>query len=287
MTKAFSYYELQIRTRHPLLGTNASVDIMQEHVINKSREQIALANRSTKKISKSLKKYVGPDIGKEKEIEELKGILRAQQELLNVKEEIPDTLEDIMAYSDDLQQRLDNHFEDTELHKSTVFLRDEEGNVGISSHMILGNIKAILSNVINSGNKEFIKSKVQLGEVASMDIKFLEPFLVASKDILRDPLTKERILNIRPIRFVRMGATISAIAASEQLPAGTQFTTTLRVRKESPLNSMEILNFIFDHGKNIGLGAFRNSNCYGSYDYKLTELKNFVEKVEGSAEGWR
>ena len=284
MTKAFSYYELQLRLRQPMLGTNASCDIMAEHVINKSREQIALANRSTKKISKSLKKYVGPDIGQEKEIEELKGILRAQQELLNVKEEIPEQLEAIMAYSDDLQQRLDNHFEDTELHKSTVFLRDESGNPAISSHMILGNIKSILSTIINSGNKDIFKSKVQLGESMAMDLKFVETLLVASQDILKDPVSKERILNIRPIRFQRMGQTISALAASEQLPAGTQFTTTLRVRSDSPINDQEVLEFIFSHGKNLGLGAWRNSNMYGTYDFKLKLLENYTETLE---DGWK
>lgn len=287
MANVFEYYDLQIRLRQVMLGTNSSVDPMKEHCINKSRQQIELANRSTKKISKSLKKYVGPNISEEKELEELKGILRAQQELLNVKEPIPETLEEILVYAADIQQRLDNHFEDSELHKSTVFLRDEKGNVGISSHMLLGQFKAVLSNVINSGNKDIIKSKVQLGENMSMDIKFLETFLVASQDIIRDPETKERVLNVRPIRFSRMGQTVSALAASEQLPAGTIFSTTMRVRKDSNLNNVEVLEFILDHGKNIGLGSFRNSNHYGSFDYKLKKLPNFVEKVEGEDLGWK
>lgn len=286
MTKqVFDYYSLQLRLRQPCLGTNSSVDIMHEHVIKKSREQISLANASSKKISKSLKKYVGPNITEEKEIEELKGILRAQQELLNIKEEIPNTVNEIINYSKELEGRLDDYLSENELHKSTIFLRDEAGNVGISSHQILGNLKAILATIINSGNKDIMKSKTQMGECMSMDLKFVETFLPASQDIMRDPATKERILNIRPIRFNnKMGQVTSALAASEQLPAGTQFSTTLRVRSDSPINNMETLEYLLSHGKNIGLGAWRNSNQYGAYDFKLFKLQNYTEALEP---GWK
>jgi len=286
MNKIFDYYDLQLRLREPMLGTNASVDIMHEHVINKSREQIKLANAASKKISKSLKKYKGENISQQKEIEELKGILRAQQELLNVKEEIPNALDDILLYSKDVEQRLDNYLQDHELYKSTVFLRDSNGNVGISSHMILGFVKAVLANVINGGDKSILKSKVQMGESMSMDLKFCETFLVASHDIIRDPETKERILNIRPLRFTRMGQIMSALAASEQLPPKTTFSTTLRIRRDSKINDLEVLESIFSHGKNIGLGAFRSSNMFGTFDFKLKKLEDYVELVENSEEGW-
>jgi len=279
----FDYYELFLKLREPALGTNASVDIMKEHVINKSRKQIELANKSKKKISKSLKKYVGENISEQKEIEELQGILRAQQELLNVKEEIPDRLEELLVYAEDLEYRLNKHLEERELHKSTVFLRNKDGNVGISSHMLLGNIKAILATVINTKNKNIFKSKVQMNECLAMDIKAVETFLIASQDIVRDEKTQERELNIRPIRFNRMGQTISALAASEQLPAETIFNCTLRVRKESPLNDIQILKFIFSHGKNIGLGAWRNSSNHGTYDFKINKLKDYKEQLD---DGW-
>lgn len=286
MNKVFSYYELSIRLREPMLGTNASTDIMREHVINKSREMIKLANKSQKKIAKNLKKFVGVEISEQKEIEELKGILRAQQELICIKEEIPEDIVEILAYGKDLEARVDEYLKDKELYKSTIFLRDEGGNVGISSHMILGFMKSVLANIINSGNKSILKSKVQMGEALSMDIKFLETFLMSSFDILRNPENKERILNIRPIRFMRMGQSISALAASEQLPAGASFSTVMRVRKDSNLNDIEVLKFILQHGKSIGLGAYRNSSHFGQFDYKINLIKNYVEVVEGAEDGW-
>lgn len=287
MNKVFSYFELSLRLRNEMLGTCASTNIYKEHIINKSREMIKLANKSQKKISKNLKKFVGVEISEEKEIEELKGILRAQQELICVKEDIPETIEEILEYARDLEARVDDYLQDKELAKSTVFLRDEGGNVGISSHMILGFMKSVMANIINSGNKSILKSKVQMGEAMSMDIKFLETFLMSSFDILRDPKSKERILNIRPIRFQGpMGKSISALAASEQIPAGATFSTVMRVRKDSNLNDIEVLKFILQHGKSIGLGAYRNSSHFGQFDYKINLIKNYVEVIEGSSDGW-
>lgn len=293
MSAAFSYYGLNIRLRSNFLGTNpSSADVLKDHVIEKSRKQIAEANRGHKKVLKTLKKFVGDDITTQKELEELRGIIRGQQELLGVREDIPEDVKGIIAYSEELEERLSEKFENQELYKSTVFLRTEDGTPAISSHMILGNIKSVLSVIVNSQKPEekkqgIFKSKTQMSESLSMDIKFVETLLPASEDIIRDPETKERVLCVRPIRFNRLGVQTVALAASEQLPAGTVFSTTMRVRKGSNVDSMEVLQSIFDYGKNLGLGSWRSSNNYGQFDYQLTKLEDYVEEVKDAELGWR
>lgn len=283
MNQVFDYYQLKLKLREPMLGTNASADIMKEFVISKAKTQIEEANRCTAKISKALKKFQGEQISESKETEELRGIVRSQQELLGIKEDIPTTVEAIVVYSKELELKLDDKLKEQEDYKSTVFLRDEDGRPAISSHMLLGQIKAVLSTVINSGNKSIFKSKVQLNECSALDLKFVETLLPSSEDIMRDE-NGDRDLNIRPIRFNRMGQTISALAASEQLPRGTEFMVTLRVRYDSPLNNIETLKYIFMHGKNLGLGAWRNSNQFGTFDFKLDHLKKYIEPA--LSDGW-
>lgn len=289
----FSYYGLNLRLRNPMLGTNpSSADVLHDHVIEKSRKQIAEANRGQKKVLKTLKKFVGTEISADKEIEELTGVIRGQQELLGVREEIPTEINAIIAYSEQLDERLSEKFEGQDLYKSTVFIRGEDGNPAISTHMVLGCMKSIISTLVNSQKPDekktgIFKSKVQMSESLSMDCKFVETVVPASEDIERDPVTKERKLCVRPIRFNRLGVQTVALAASEVLPAGTIFSMTMRIRKGSPLDSMEILDTIFSYGKSLGLGSWRGSNNYGQFDYQLTQLNDYVEEVQDSDLGWK
>lgn len=289
----FSYYELSIRLKNPMLGTNpSSADILKEHIIEKARKEIVAANKGQQKILKSLKKYLGSTITPAKELEELSGIIRGQQELLGVREEIPDTVEGIIAYSEELDKRLSEKFENNnEEYKATVFLRNSDGKACVSTHMFLGFIKSVLTTVTNSQKAEekksgIFKSKTQLSECMSLDVKFLETLVESSKDILyKEDGTRD--LCIRSIRFNRMGQTVTALCASEQLPEGSILKTVMRVRKGSPVDSLDILQTIFDHGKNTGLGAWRGSSNHGQFHYKIVQLPDFIEHVEGADEGWR
>ena len=160
-----------------------------------------------------------------------------------------------------------------------MFRRDEKGMPAISTHIILGQLKSILSNVTNnSSDKEsrIFKSKVAIGEALSMDFKFVETLVSFDKDIIKNEDGTRNLL-IRPIRFMRMGQSVTAIAASEQVPAGAMTSMTFRIRKDSPLNDEETLKYLFEHSKNIGIGSYRNSNMYGAYVFQLKKLENFKE----------
>ena len=62
-------------------------------------------------------------ISMDKEIAELTGVIRGQQELLGVREDIPTEINAIIAYSEQLDERLSEKFEGQDLYKSTVFIR--------------------------------------------------------------------------------------------------------------------------------------------------------------------
>lgn len=272
----FNYYKLNLKMIREMLGTCPSCDIMHEHVIEKARKQIKLANSLERKVSKKLEKYVGDDISDYSEIKELQAVLRTYMQILGKQFEIPEVLSELLELSKTLNEEIEEMIKNGETRKMTVFMRDPEGNPIISSHMILGNIKEILRAIVNSGDKTLFKSKVQLSECSALDIKPIEKFLVASQPVYPEPL-------VRPIRFDQMGKQVTALVASEVLPEGTEFMCTLRVRKGSNFDSLATLKFIFDHGKLLGLGQWRGSGNYGSYVFKLEHLPEFMEDF---GDGW-
>jgi hypothetical protein len=80
-----------------------------------------------------------------------------------------------------------------------------------------------------------------------------------------------------------MGKKTSCFAHSEQLPAGTQYKFTLRVRSGSTINQ-ELLELLLEQGKNLGLGQWRGSGNYGKFVYKIKPLPDYKE--ENSVDGW-
>lgn len=297
---SYNYYELQIKLLRPMLGTCTATSIYAEHVLEKAKKEIKKVNSLLKKVAKSMEKYVGSDISEHKEIQELKGIMRTFQELTGEKEELPDSLKDILDMAKSLEERWNEMATNSESRKATVFMRSKDGQPMISSHMILGNIKENVKIAVNNGDK-LLNSKKAVSETLALDVKPVEEFLIASKDIYRavqkpdgtfvlpEDACKERdvivedgrILCERPIKFDRMGKIETAIASSEQLPKGTEFKTVLRIRAGSPFDSIDFLKKIFDLGKNDGLGAWRGSGNYGSYVYKLQALPEYKEDFEG------
>lgn len=315
MSANFDYYELQIKLIREMLGTCSEASVWDEHVIQKAKKQIKAANVLGKKIAKSLEKYQGVEISENKELAELQSILRAFKEKLGDTSEMPTTPEELAEEIKRVEEDFAEAIKKGDARKATVFMRDKNGHPMISTHMLLGNIKEILKVIVNSGNKDFIKSKVAVGEALALDVKSIEEFVKPNQDIIRKlvPRTvlKPKMLEGKPvlkedgtpemvstneevwmpdlceriIRFERMGKVETAIALSEQLPVGTEFSFTLRVRKGSALNE-DVLRMIFDMGKNDGLGAFRGSGNKGAYVFKLKKMEDYVEKVMFSEDGW-
>jgi hypothetical protein len=296
----FVYYKVSFKLRSPMLGTATDTSIYFEHVLEKAKKEIKQANILGSKVSKALDKYQGSDISDDKTVAELQGVIRTFCQLMGKPLDVPGTVEEILAKAKELEAEFEEQLKSRDQVKATVFLRDNEGKPIISTHMILGNLKENTKIMVNNGDKSIMKSKVSVGEAFALDVKFVEAFMVPSNDILRAKNQKEadalpsagkgkntvdgkgRVLLERPIKFDRMGKVETAIAMSEQLPAGTEFSATMRVRKGSPM-SYENLRTLLDLGKSNGFGSWRGSGNMGAYIYKLEELPEYVEAVE---EGW-
>ena len=280
----WSYYKYEVRLLREMLGTCPEAGVHKKYVIDKAREEIDKANKLNKKIlSKQLEKFKGVEITKEKELSELKGIVRAYQDLAKNVTPLPSTVEELLDLAKILEEEFNAISGEGEIQRPTVFQRDPaDGWPRISTHIILGNIKENLRIVVNSGDKSVIKSKVAVGETMAMAIKAIEEYARPSHDVVKDaegnPIFCERI-----IHFNIKGVHTSAIGLSETLPAGTTFGVTLRVLKDSSLDDFETLKRIFEYGKNNGYGAWRGSGNKGGFEFKLEHLPNFKEVREG---GW-
>jgi len=294
----FTYYKLQLKLLTPMLGTGTEASIYHEHVIEKAKKEIASANRLAAKVAKAQQKYVGAELTEDKSLKELKSVLRTYCQLVGRPLDIPSNdAQAILIMAQEVEAEFQEQIKARETVKATVFMRNADGTPIIGTHMVLGNLKENLRIVVNSGDKTLIKSKVAVAETMALDVKFVEDFMVASNDILRgtqadaDKLPcgkgkntvdgKGRILLERPIRFDRMGKQETAIQLSEQLPVGTEFSCTMRVRSESAMN-LEALKKTLDLGKSNGLGAWRGSGNMGSYCYKIEEIE-YQENLPG---GW-
>lgn len=297
----FDYYKLQFKLTNPMLGTATETSIYYEHVLEKAKKEIKKANNLGKAVTKALSKFQGPEITEDKTVKELKGVVAAFCQLVGRPLTLPDSVPELLDLATELEEDFNAQLKTGDQVKATVFLKNQEGKPIISTHMVLGNLKENLKIVVNSGNKDTISSKVAVGETMALDVKFVEDFMEASNDIMKaesqtecdekwgftskgkntvDP--KGRVLLERPISFDRMGKRETAIAMSEQLPTGTTFWCTMRVRKGSKLNENALREFL-DLGKSNGLGSWRGSGNMGSYVFKLEPLPEFKEPIE---DGW-
>lgn len=267
-----------------ILGTCTEAELYYEHVLKKAQKEIAKANKIQGKIAKSLEKYKGAEIPKEKEVSELKGILRVVQEKIGRKDPLPDTVEELLSLAKELNEEYEEMVSKGEDQKSTVFMRDKDGHAIISTHMIIGNFKENLKSMVNNSEKGSIaiKSKVSTGEIMSTDVKVVEDFVRPSKDILRREDGKADLLE-RPIRFERMSKTQTAIALSEQIPAGAEIEFTLRIRAGSPF--LEVLPELLEMGKLNGIGQWRGSGKMGLFVHKVEDCEDPGHGYE--KDGWK
>lgn len=272
----YSYYRLEFKLLREMLGACPEASMYEQHIIQKAKKSIAAANRQTKK----LEKFVGVEISDEKALKEIQGIIRAFEELVGSKEEMPTTKDGCLEYAQKLNEQFEDLVQKGEQQRATVFMRTPEGKPMLSSHIILGNFKENLKTLVNAGDKSIAKSKVQVGELGSLALKVVEEFIVPDQDIVRDSDGK-RILCERPILFEVMGKKETAIALSEKLPEGTQFNCTLRVVNgllgAKPEDAMENIARQFELGKNNGFGQWRGSGNKGAFVFKIKHLPDYKE----------
>lgn len=267
-----------------VLGTCTEAELYYIHVLKKNQKEIVKANKIQGKIAKSLEKYKGPEISADKEVAELKGILRAVQEKLGRRDQLPDSIEELITFARELNEEYEEAVAKGEDQKSTVFMRDKEGHAVLSTHMIIGNFKENLKSMVNNSEKGSmaVKSKVATGEIMSTDVKVVENFVRPSKDILRHENGKAVILE-RPISFERMGKTVTAIALSEQIPEGAEIEFTLRIRAGSPF--LDVLPDLLEMGKLNGIGQWRGSGKKGLFVYKIEDCDDPGHGYE--KDGWK
>lgn len=288
----FVYVKLDVKLMVEQLGTATAASIYAVHVLKKAQKMIKKANKLSGKVSKAFQKYQGTDpISELKEVKELQGIIRSYQEALGKKDELPNDVEELLAYSKVCEEEYDALVAEGEEQKATIFLKDKDGWPMISTHMFLGNLKENLKIIVNNdtGPKEnkLVKSKVAVQEMLALDVKPVEYFVRPSHDIMRAENGKPLICE-RPIKFERMGKTETAIALSEQLPAKTEYSVHLRIRKGCPAaaDDFAMLRLLLDMGKNNGLGQWRGSGSRGQFRYKLTEVKEKTLPKDPDFDGW-
>lgn len=285
----WDYFDVQFKLRTPQLATCTEASIMQEHQFKKAQKEIKKANKLTDRITKIAEQWRGAEFTDDKLVLELKGIITHFAELSGQQiDEFPEDKDEMLELAGEVEEKYKEILSKTQ-QKANVFMKYKKGNGDIwpiiSTHMILGNLKANSRVITNNGDKSIFPSKVSIGEVMSLDVKAVEPFMVPSHDVERNEDGSIRLYE-RPIRFNRQGKEETAIAITEQLPINTEFGCTLRVRRNGIVNEQS-LRKLFDLGKNQGFGAWRGSGNMGAYSFKLTKLKkDYKEPVLEGHEGW-
>lgn len=292
----WDYYEVQFKFSRECLATCAETSIMAEHKFKKAQKEIKKANKLQGKINKIAEKFRGAELSDEKMVRDTQALINTYAELCGeTVAEMPDDMDELLDLAAEVEAKYHEIVAKAE-QSATVFMRKKiDGKKGggkkglwpvMSSHMFLGNLKENARIITNNGDKSIFPSKVSIGEVLSLDVKPVEPYMIPSHDIVRKE-DGERDLLERPIRFTSpQGKEQTAISISERLPVGTEINCTLRVRRRGPV-TQEALTFLLELGKNNGLGAWRGSGNMGAYWYKLTKLdKNYKEPVPEGFEGW-
>lgn len=266
----FSYFLLEVKLLSEQLGTCTETSIYNEHVLKKAQKMISEANRLRQKATKVYEKFKGTEeIPADKIIAELQGVIRRYQEVLAKQEEMPGTVEELLAYAETLNTEFEEAIQRGEQRKCTVFMRNKEGKPIISTHMFLGNLKENLKIIVNNGDK-VLNSKVAVGETMALDVKPVEKFVSPNCDVKREADGTPFLLE-RPICFDQMGKKVTAIALSEVVPEGAEYKVHLRVRSASPITE-DILKKLLDLGKSNGMGQWRGSGGKGQYAFKLNKV---------------
>jgi hypothetical protein len=249
----FSYYKLEIRFRVPMLATGTKASIWHQHVISKAKKELTTAKKLSGKITKAIEKHQD-NIPELKEVEELKSIIRAYTALTGIPHALPDTVEELLELSKEVEAEFEES-QDGNLNRATVFMVDENGKPKISSHMVLGMVKAVSSTIVNSMPKSVkdalkekakpkgkkgkevvddidkeqdpntpevvetkeITTKVGISEIFAMDLKWVEDFMIPDKDILRLP-EGSHILRLHEINegsVARIHKQIEAVAEQQ------------------------------------------------------------------------
>jgi hypothetical protein len=257
-------YEVKIELVNEMLGTNPSnPSVHDQFIIERQRKLIADKSNINKQINKYLK---AKDIDKEKKDSEIEGIFARIEEVIGRKltdEEKENHLNGTL----DLFKDLKESFESLNNQGTTVFFRNEAGNIAIGSHMILGFLKAsgeTYSRTQGAKKGQVLKTASYTQSMINQYVTVGPNLIESSKDINRDPQGNP-LFNQRSLRAMTAQGPRVSLAKSEVLPAGTQFTFYITLlggvdgKKEFFPISMENILTLMRYGADKGLGQWRNA----------------------------
>lgn len=267
VAELFDEYNVTITLLRPMLGTNPlDPQVLDTHIIDRQRKIIT----EQSKVNKAINKYLD-----QLPISEAKGKAELERVLAKIEDMLGGPLaeEDREAVLKGDLAALKETFGELDTKATTVFFWNKEKNLPcIGDHMIYGFLKAAAEAIART---KADKKRGQVMTTASYTqsminqyIKCDQEFLTADRDIRRAedgaPIYLHRSLRAMTAQGPRV-----ALAKSEVLPAGTQFTFKLQVMKECPLKG-EHLAELFNYGQVCGLGQWRNSRR-GTFTYTMTQ----------------
>jgi len=258
-------YAVTLKLNRRMLGTNPiGLDVMDKHILDRQRKLIA--DNST--INRALNKYLdAKQISKEKGELELSALRLKVEELLGreLSELEYDTLK-----AGDLKKFKEMKETLSELDEKgiTCFFRDPAGEsdkngrypIAIGSHMILGFMKAAGEAITRSNTAKkgtILRSTAYTHSIINQHVNVWPELIPSSSDVLRNEKGEIEHLQ-RPLRAKTAQGERISLAKSEVLPEGTEFSFTLEILENSPLEESHMKE-IFSYGALKGLGQWRNA----------------------------
>ena len=263
-------FEVKIRLTTDQLGTNPmNPDVLDTFIIEKQRKLIL----EQSKINKALNKYAEAEtISKDRSDKEIEALLRTVEEVVGTsltREEVSQ-----LFSGDEKLKSLRESLGGFDTQGVTVFFRDKNGKPCLGNHMIKGFLKAAgeaFARTLPTKNGTMLHSATYTSAIINQHVTVTPDFLVASKDIERTKDKKPKYLQ-RSLRVQTAQGQRVTLAKSEVLPAGTEFTFTVKVMDGSPFTK-EVLEQLLSYGEMVGLGQWRGSGGKGQFQVvSLTDL---------------
>ena len=151
--------------------------------------------------------------------------------------------------------------EEADIKGRTGFLRDEKGQPLLMNYVIKGFLKE--SWQANRQRPGALSFAMKAGKSKIDDLLFVNPRHI----VLRLPPGGKESINERPLRAETARGPRVALAASEQMPAGTWFDIKIAVLAPQII-TQELLSEWLDYGQWLGIGQWR-SGQYGTFRYNL------------------
>lgn len=268
-------FNVRLKFIRPILATNPNnPQVHDQHILNKQRELIA----EKSPINSLINKYQGHlGISKEKGEKEIEGIIKALEEKAGRK---LDTEERRHVMSGELE-KLKETLPELEMSGTTVFFRDDLGNVALGDHMIYGHLKAAaeaIGRTLPMKRGEPLNSIGFTQELINQHVRAYQGELSNSMISTGQKWGGGELQ--RSLRAKTAQGDRIALAKSETMDAGTEIKFQLKVFPGSPLllikevhgETKSVIEHLLSYGEWVGLGQWRNAG-FGMFTYEIEKLQ--------------